>query len=644
MPEINDQRHTLIAQHVMDERQIGISNRSYEQADFEEMIDIFDNIRSRKDYDWMSDISIPEYMSQLITQSAVDANTYFKTREYTEVYLDDEDDDAILAAKSAKRLINTTLNQKHLRHYSKYMRGRNLNYLDGKVVARCWWEQAFKDGVVGTRIETEPQFDSLGNRTEVEVEKEVMGEIPVVDRFQYDVMDPRNVVWDNSYAYTLQDKKWVIVSFERTLDELLADEEVMNYVNLDELEKLDPPPETEVSRESYNAEEPKSKSTKSPGQSYDIHERHGKFWVRVTERDDPTDDTSEPVDIDYGLDADGKPYDDAEEHEMIITVAASGSSYVIIRHDLQPFMDSDGNRYRPLIRGINMIHPTRDSGTGDGKYVAELQGAMNDAVNMANDRVKMATLPTLIAKRYSQEDNETLYIQPDHVIYVDDPTSDVQEFKIESDVGSSIMQFGLFKDSMQQFKGIYPTTMGQTPELASTTATAVAGAETNTTARTNYASLTYEHTFLTELYWMMLQMTWQFAHEDTALKLFGNEEMLLAFEPANDYFYKPITSSIETEYSKEAKIRNLTAIIGYVSQVPNPNTLKVVNMLIADIMDLMGKEIAQYKEMLFDESAPPPESGADQQAGNAVPASNQAGVPQSGQEMAARGNVVPIGG
>jgi len=640
----HDKQSTVIAQLVMEERAIGQSNRASEQSDFEEMIDVFDNIRSRKDYEWMSDISIPEYMSQLITQSAIDANTYFKTREYTEVYLDDDDDDAIAAAHAAKRLVNTTLNQKHLRHYPKYMRGRNINYLNGQVVARCWWEQAFRDGIVGTRTETEPQYDSLGNRTEVEVEVPVIGEIPVVDRFQYDILDPRNVVWDDSYVYSLQDKNWVIVSFERTLTQLYADAEAMNYINLDELAEIAPPGETDVSRDSYNAEDPKTKSTSSPGQSYDIHERHGKFWVRVIERDDLTDDTSEPVEVDYGLDLDGKPYDDAEEHEMIITVAASGSSVVIIRHDLQPFMDSDGNRYRPVLRGLNMVHPTRDGGTGDGKYVAELQGAMNDAVNMANDRVKMATLPTIIAKRYAQEDNETLYIQPDHVIYVDDPTSDVQEFKIESDVGSSIMQYGLFRDSMQQFKGIYPNTMGQTPAMASTTATAIAGAEVNTTARTNYASLTYEHTFLTELYWMILQMTWQFAHEDTAIKLLGSEETLLAFDPANDYYYKPITSSIETEYAKEAKVRNLTAIIGYVSQVPNPNTLKVVNMLIADIMDLMGKEIAQYKEMLFDESAPAPETGADQQAGAGMPASNQSGVPQSPQEQAARGNVVPIGG
>ena len=633
--------YSAIASIIMEERQTGITNRSLEQSEFEEMIDIFDNIRSRKDYDWMSDLKIPEYMSQLITQSAIDANTYFKTREYTEAYLDDEDDNAILAAKSAKKLVNTTLNQKHLRHYSKYMRGRNLNYLDGKVVARCWWEQEFRTGVVGTETITEKEVDTLGQVRDVEVEKPVMGEIPVVDRFHYDILDPRNVTWDDSYAYSLQDKKWIIVSFERTLEELKADAEEMSYINLDKLEAIDPPEETDVSRDSYNAEEPKTKSQGS-SKSYDIHERHGTFWVRVVKRIDPDDDTSEPVEVEYGLKHDGTVHDDAEEHEMLITVAASGSSYVVIRHDLQPYMDSEGNRYRPIIRGLNMIHPTRDGGVSDGKYVAELQAAMNDAINMANDRVKMATLPTLIAKRYSQEDNETLYIQPDHVIYVDDPTSDVKEFKIESDVGSSIMQYGLFKDSMQQFKGIYPNTMGQTPELASTTATAIAGAETNTTARTNYASLTYEHTFLTELYWMILQMTWQFAHEDTARKIFGDDEMLLGFDPAGDYYYKPVTSSIETEYSKEAKIRNLTAIIGYVSNIPNPNTLKVVNMLLADVMDLMGKEIAQYKDMLMDEAAPL-EGGSDQQKGTEMPKSNQTGTPQSGQEMAARNNVVNMG-
>ena len=57
--------------------------------DFEAHIDLFDSVRTEKDYDWQSDIGIPEFASHMLTQAAIDAGAYFMTRDFVEVYVMD---------------------------------------------------------------------------------------------------------------------------------------------------------------------------------------------------------------------------------------------------------------------------------------------------------------------------------------------------------------------------------------------------------------------------------------------------------------------------------------------------------------------------------------------------------------------------
>ena len=43
----------------------------------------------------MSDIRIPEFISHVLTQASIDANQYFSTKDFVEVYLEDDSDDAV---------------------------------------------------------------------------------------------------------------------------------------------------------------------------------------------------------------------------------------------------------------------------------------------------------------------------------------------------------------------------------------------------------------------------------------------------------------------------------------------------------------------------------------------------------------------
>lgn len=592
-------------------------NNTRSDDDFDSYVGMFENLREEKDYDWMSDISIPEFTSQMLTQSSLDVDVYFQTRDFVEVYLQDESDQAVASANACKELINRTLNQKKLYHYQKFVRSKLINHLGGKVYFVARWVQEKRPGVVGQKDVYKPTgFDINGveitNEDQIpnyEVEQEdIMGEITVEDRFDYDVIDQRNVFTDNSYTYSLQQKEWVYIRTEKSLEDLKADEQKMGYKNLDELGK--PPAETETSKDSYNKRDPKN-VIDEVNPKYDIYDRYGTFWT---------------LDGEIGINDEGKPKDGATLEEVIMTFAVSGSKRTLIRFMESPFIDPHGKPYKPIGRGLCYIHPTNDGGIGDGAINGELQTAINDTFNISNDRVRLATIPVLKATKNSVEDNTTLYIEPGHVIeeYEKD---DVRELTVSTDITGATLQMQMLMTKMQQAQGINPPSMGQLPSHASTTATAVAGAEQHTNIRNSYKGLTYEYTALTELYDLIMNMTYQFAGEETAYKLMG--EKMYNFDPTRDYYYKPVSQSLEPESSKAVKRKEILQMFQIAAQT---GQAEKANYLYGKYMEYLGDEFVNYKNQMNET----PTQG-NEAAIEGSPASNQQGLPQSPQEQLARG-------
>jgi len=196
--------------------------------------------------------------------------------------------------------------------------------------------------------------------------------------------------------------------------------------------------------------------------------------------------------------------------------------------------------------------------------------------------------------------------------------------------------------------------MGDVPSRASTTATAVAGAEGRSNQRSNFKAMTFEHTFDAQLYWMIQQMTWRFAKPETGFKLMGQK--VLHFDPTKDYFFKPLSQAIEGEQSKQAKIRNLLqfiqAISPYAQIYANDPQFKVfLNYLFERSAAYMGDEVVNVSRKLLNPAvvpqlnAPQGQGGGQQGGGPAmpqqafqVPTSNQNGMPQGDAEMMARAN------
>jgi len=623
------------------------THKTYSQQDnedFETYVALLDADRPEKEYEWMSNISIPEFASHVLTQSSLDVAQYFQTRDFVECYCEDEDEQSLLAAQANKELINRTLNRRDLYHFFKFVRSRTTNNLKGNVWAECRWKQETKEDVIGIDRKVEeldvdvlgfPMVDRETQTPEIRTTEEpIEGKVPLIDQFEYEILDPRNVVTDNKYVYSAQEKDFVYIRRERTLEELKRDADVDGYFNLHLLEETTPSKQTETARETTDKDKSEGITTDFTKQKrFDIYKRYGKYWAIVKERAED----GYPIKIKPGIDENGDVRPKAEWIEMVQVFAKSGTNKTLIAFHSTPYRDHLGIPFKPVIRALCYIHPTRDNGMGDGQFARELQKGIDDTFNISNDRVTLATLLAFKGKKYVTDDNQTMRIEPEHVIELNDPEKDLISLEISDDINGALNQIQVLTTKMDQVMAIFPTTMGDMPGKASTTATAVVGAEGKVSGRTNYKAMTFEYTFLTELYWMITQMTYAFAFAETGEKLMGKK--VYNFDPTRDYSYKPLSQSIESEQSKMAKIRMWQQIAGMVAQIQHPDTVLMLNYCFDKICKLMGDEYVNFALAFLGTDVPIQQGGqgAGGEGGGMQGApSNQHQIPMSPEEGGAR--------
>jgi hypothetical protein len=464
--KIKEPEERLADQVINGEVRVAKENMQPVNDDFEQFITLLDSERHDKEYDWMSDIRLPEFASHWLTQSAIDVGQYFQTRDFVEVYLQEGSEEAKANAEASKELLNRTLNQRHLNHYLKFVRAKGINNLCGRVYLKCWWEQKTEPGIVDYDVVYEDEdFDNDGNPliyadqvpAQREVEVPVEGDVAVIDRFNYDVWDQRNVFTDNSYVYSLQQKKWVTYRSEMTMTELEGAEEDNGYFNLDKLKEIKPAHKTKFKSETSDKDQSYNPTDTAIAKPYDIYERYGAFWAIPGE-------TGKKA---IGLDNEGEPLEKAELIEVIITVAMSDHKKCLIGFKPTPYIDASGNPYRPIIRGLCYVHLTEDGGVGDGKYTKELQLGIDDTFNISQDRTMLATLPTVSVNKHNIEDNSTLYWEPGHFMERTDP-DDIKEFQISDNITAALSQIDTLRGMMQQVDSTQPPSMGDAGQASTT--------------------------------------------------------------------------------------------------------------------------------------------------------------------------------
>lgn len=638
------EKESVLNDMCYDEYSVSKNNYAAENSDFEANLDMLECKRNEKDAEWLSDIFLPEVPSIFLTEASIEAGQYFQTRDFVEAYLEGDKPIDFAACRAAKKIINMCLNNKRVYHYLKYMQEKDLKRISGYAYAVAWWEQKIKPVKLGTIKYRKPLFDEnknlkvdeLGQPAYEHIEEDVMDEEVIYDHFNWMPIDPRNVFTDNKYVYSAQQEDWIIIRSEKSYAELKTMEEQNDYFNLDLLKgnKTQSAVETESSSESYNKDE-KFTKRKNDIPKWDILERYGLHYCIVKDRDS----YGYPTDVEPGYDNNGEPLDDAELVLVRQTTAYRNNTKFLIRFQAEPLRDGNGVPYMPVIRGLCYPHPTKKTGMSSAKYLRELQIAINDIMNLSMDRTKLSAFPTFIGNKYMMEENDTVYIEPEHTIQIED-VEQFKEMKINSDISGQLNMYNVCKGLMQQTEAVYPNTMGNVGQ-ASTTATAIVGADSRANTRANYRALTSEFTFETELYWMILQMAWQFMHKKTINSILTEEE-ILAFKPTGDYSYKPVTSSIEAEYSKNKKTQMYDQMIGRLSGLAqaNPAILPIISYVVGQILEINGAEMRQISPMLKKLVKTPmqPEGGTPPQPEDmAQPMmSNQNNIPVSAGEEQAR--------
>ena len=634
----NIERH-LTSMIINDEFATAKSNQGYEITEFERIIDKIENIRAEKNYEWQSDINLGLMVSHLLTEQADWAAQEFQSRDFCDILLEGDKPDDALKAKAAKMVINKLLNIKDIFHYQKRIRSKTIAWMNGYVDCLCYWEKEIQE-----REFDVPRVDQMGQPLineygEPIVDRKKFKRI-LKDRFNYQPLDPRNVFTSTGYTYSNQEKDYIFIRSEKTIHDLKKEKEKFGYFNLELLESRLTNDETDTSKESYGKTTPnKTIPDKTPIHKFDVLDRYGKIWAIVKE----VDDDGNPTVIEPGYDENGNVKDGAELVEAIISYAnPAKNAETLIRFQPTWAIDAVGRPYKPIIRGVAYIHPTKDQGMSDGKNLAELDTAANDTFNIGNDRTMLSTMVVMKGKKQSLEDNPTIFFAPGNVMHLEN-TDDIQEFRITDNISGAMQQLGFVKNTASELDAKWPTTMGAVPEYASTTATAVNGAEGRTNRRGNLKSLTWTYSFDAEFYQMMLQMVYMNAEPETLEMLVG-EELASKFDPNADYVYVPISANVEAEHSKMRKVSTYDQMMGRITglaQFKPQQVFEIVAQIIAEQSQLLGgdfKKMTPLLENLVKAPVQQTEQGVQQIAdAPPQPTSNQNGTPMTGMEQDTRG-------
>ncbi len=593
--------------------------------------------RVNEKYSWQSDVVIPEYFSSFLTEISMLASQFFQTRDFTEIYLEGTSPEDKKKCEAAKILINKTLNRKDLYYFYKLIRSGEIRMLAKVVYWLCWWEQEVvempeyaTDVVVPSEDFESPPTISFPTVTSVRRKT-------IKDNFNFEVIDPRNVYVSPEYTYSLQEKQFITIRHEKSVDSILQDMENYTSLTSESITKLKSIARAPSSSSTETAQTTyiKDQSTAIPTYQsplVDVYERYGKFWAVVTQRDE----YGNPIKATIGIDEAGRIKQRAELIETVITWVKYSNTSILLRFEPLLYFSSDHRPYRPIIRASYYIHPTDSEGMTDTYHSMSINETINDTINVSNDRVMLATYPAMKIRKFSYDQSDIFSIAPNKPIPLEDPATDLQELKITDNINGALSQVSLLINQLHQLRAVFPTTMGNITGIkASTTATAVAGAEQRTDMRQTFKSLCFEYTALSEFYWMILQMTSQFALEETKKLILG--DLYPYFDPSADYTYKPVTSAVEAEQSKANKVNSYIRILQIIGSIKHPQIANIVMYVVEQILLLMGSEYSIVRSV-FNSS---PQGNIEQttpiKSTEEQPTSNQYGFDMNQIEQMIRG-------
>ena len=629
------------------EREFAVAKRN--MAPFHRAFKEYDDMihcRRDKKNDYEPDIYLPEFAARLLTQIGNFVFKYFSSRDFVEASVNSDDPLDVAQGRAAKKLLNVILGKKESHYFHKLCRLLMFVNPGGFGIIKGGYEQKIEKVLTGYKevvdyVKDEngeliasdgtPYLDPYTQQPAKTVRQVPVYEDRIVkDMPTFDVYPVTHVYYDQKYAYSLAEKEYVYFETEMTLDELKADQDQMGYFNLKRLEHMERPPDALESEKPHSikgtAEEPAVKV--SP--VYTVLERWG-AWPMVLK----DDGTYEP-----GIDANGNKRKNAVNIEGIISFVAEGAEKTPL--ELIRFQKSPHTR-RPMARFLCYVDAVKDSGFGDGETSKELQIAVNDSFNLSAYRTEMATKLAFKAKRWAGID-ENIKLTPDKAILLEN-VDDLQEFKIVDDIQGGMYQLNTLSSRMDDVMAVGANFRGMGTDRRET-ATVGAIMDRRADIRMSLKTSSLEWIGFAEFYDMLLTLCNDFMLPQTLVELIGDDAYY--YNPHRENKFEPVSQSLETEESKNFKVKMWDQILGRIVGMPNPKTPMIVNYILGQVLELLGGDFKHFKQFMFEEDpeanlmyqlatgAKAQQPGSTPNMGGGGP-QNQYALPQTGLEQMVRG-------
>lgn len=633
-----------VLRYVSDELESAKREQDLAHQDFDDLYKMLhcESISEMSDID--SDISLPEFVSRVLSIIGDFVAKYFGSREFVDIRMTSEDPKDVIEARASKKLLNNILSLDNLYYFQKIVRLMMFVIIYGYGIIKGSYRQTTRSTKTGQRPVERYIYDDNGNPIAedgtsytgaseqipmTEVTYEDIMESEVIEDFpDFDVYDIRNVYFSPEYAYSLKDKDWVIFKSRLSTYDMRRDQGICGYFEssikaLEEMERTGEAKKKKAANKSKHiSRDPEIEDdAEHPVVKYRVYERWGKMWY------DP--ETEGP-----GFDKDGKILKTATLEECIISWVTTGLEDVpelLIRFQKSPYP------IRPMVRFICYIDPHKDVGFGDGEPVRQLQIAADDTFNVSNFRTLLATTPAFKAKMF-QHIPEEIKVSPRHAIQLENPTEDLIEFEIDDNIQGSMMQLGMIRQSINEVMAQSPMDAGIPPENRETATMGSILAQKSAT-RSGLRTASIEFGGFVELYAMILSMVNTFMLPETLIELVG-EELAVAYNPKRKDRFFPVSQALEPEFQKQFKVKMLDQVLGRIISLPNPKTAMSANFIIGQILETVGGDFKLFKRFMLEED---PIAIAMYQAVIGKSAAIAPSTPNMGGPMAQNQQGLPVG-
>jgi hypothetical protein len=615
---------------------------------FDEYYDMVHCKRANTDNEWESNVALPEFISRLLAQIGHFVGKYFSSRDYVETDEDEGDAKTLAAAKASKDLLNSLLNDTEAHYFQKIVRLLMFVWPTGWGVIKGDYKQRIEKYISGYSSKMESATDENGEYLAEDggiyedsytqkpkfnnIEEPIYDIRVVEDTPVFDIYPNQNVYFSPEYAYTLNEKEYVIFENDSmSLDELISVADQNEYFNLHLLEEKksdDDNPDKDTNPDDLR------EIPNPPSPKFRILEWWRKYPVLVKQRDE----NDKIVEYEPGIDKDGELKNGSELLECKITEASTVG--VDTEKVLIGFQVSKHSK-RPMVRFLCYIDSLRDTGFGDGELTSQLTRSMDDNFNLSNFRTKLATTPAFKAKRFSGVPDK-IRVSPEEAILVEN-MDDLEELRINDNIQGAMVQNSMLGSRVDAAMATSNQTMGQSPDRAET-ATQAGIISQRAEVRISMKSTMLEFVGFTDFYDMLLTLCNDFMLPQTLEQLVG--EQAFSYNPKQKNKFRPVSQALETEESKNFKMKMIDQIMGRIVNFPNPKTPMVINYLMGMWLEAAGKNFKHFKEFMFSED---PEINLLYQivTGGQIPAqqspdmggggpSNQNGIPQGTAEQGAR--------